>query len=304
MDFRQLSTLIAIADHGSFSAAARALYTVQSNVSAHIGRLEKELGSTLIDRQTGRMTDDGRRVLERARRIMHEMDDIRSDMESNDHDVSGDVRLGVIGTIARWAIPPMLRQMADSHPRLHAVVTEGSSSALAPNVVSGLLNAAILHLPIDDPDLVIEPLFDEELLLLAPHDHPLSERESIDITDLDGVPLLLPPAGAGLRRIIERSSLERGVSLNSLAEVDSMRLLAALAVDGHGATIVPATALSETELVGAAMVHVSGLPRRRVAWVRRQRPNPSAATRAVHDVISNVIGQRISEDQGLHSGEQ
>ncbi|HBF64000.1 MAG TPA: hypothetical protein DDW59_11225 [Gammaproteobacteria bacterium] len=225
-------------------------------------------------------------------------------MESNDHDVSGDVRLGVIGTIARWAIPPMLRQMAETHPRVHTVVTEGSSSALVPNVVSGLLNAAILHLPIDDPDLIVEPLFDEELLLLAPPKHPLSQREEVDITDLDGVPLLLPPAGAGLRRILERSSLERGVSLNSLAEVDSMRLLAALAVDGHGATIVPATALSETELVGASMVHVSGLPRRRVAWVRRQRPNPSASTRAVHDVIADVIGQRISEDQGLHHSEE
>ena len=304
MDLRQLNTLIAIADHGSFSAAARALFTVQSNVSAHISRLEKELGATLIDRQTGRMTEDGNRVLERARRIMHEMDDIRSDMESNDHDVSGDVRLGVIGTIARWAIPPMLRQMAETHPRVHTVVTEGSSSALVPNVVSGLLNAAILHLPIDDPDLIVEPLFDEELLLLAPAQHPLAQREEVDITDLDGVPLLLPPAGAGLRRILERSSLERGVSLNSLAEVDSMRLLAALAVDGHGATIVPATALSETELAGASMVHVSGLPRRRVAWVRRQRPNPSAATRAVHDVITDVIGQRISEDQGLHHSEE
>ena len=173
MDLRQLNTLIAIADHGSFSAAARALFTVQSNVSAHISRLEKELGATLIDRQTGRMTEDGNRVLERARRIMHEMDDIRSDMESNDHDVSGDVRLGVIGTIARWAIPPMLGQMSETHPRVHTVVTEGSSSALVPNVVSGLLNAAILHLPIDDPDLIVEPLFDEELLLLAPPEHPL-----------------------------------------------------------------------------------------------------------------------------------
>jgi hypothetical protein len=52
------------------------------------------------------------------------------------------------------------------------------------------------------------------------------------------------------------------------------------------------------------MVHVNGLPRRRVAWVRRQRPNPSAATRAVHDVIADVIGQRISEDQGLHHSEE
>ena len=64
MDLRQLSTLVAIADHGTFSAAARALYTVQSNVSSHISRLEKELGVVLVDRQRGGLTDDGVVVVE------------------------------------------------------------------------------------------------------------------------------------------------------------------------------------------------------------------------------------------------
>ena len=59
MDVRQLSTLVAVADHGTFSAAARALFTVQSNVSAHIARLEKELGVTLVDRQYGELTEAG-----------------------------------------------------------------------------------------------------------------------------------------------------------------------------------------------------------------------------------------------------
>ena len=68
MDLRQLTTLVAIADHGSFSAAARALYTVQSNVSGHIARLEKELGVVLVDRQRGGLTDEGMIVVERARR--------------------------------------------------------------------------------------------------------------------------------------------------------------------------------------------------------------------------------------------
>ena len=68
MDVRQISSLIAIADHGSFSAAARALYTVQSNVSAHIARLERELGVTLIDRATGQITDEGALVVEQIGR--------------------------------------------------------------------------------------------------------------------------------------------------------------------------------------------------------------------------------------------
>ena len=81
MDLRQLSTLVAIADHGSFSAAARALYTVQSNVSGHISRLEKELGVVLIDRQRGGLTDEGLIVVDRARRVLHELDDISAEMK-------------------------------------------------------------------------------------------------------------------------------------------------------------------------------------------------------------------------------
>ena len=75
MDVRQLSALVAIADHGTFSAAARALFTVQSNISAHVARLEKELGVTLVDRSQGGLTEEGARVVERARRILNEIDD-------------------------------------------------------------------------------------------------------------------------------------------------------------------------------------------------------------------------------------
>ena len=80
MDLRQISTLVAIADNGTFSAAAKALFTVQSNVSAHIARLEKELGINLIDRATGQITDEGNLVVERGRRILREFDDISADI--------------------------------------------------------------------------------------------------------------------------------------------------------------------------------------------------------------------------------
>ena len=108
MDVRQLSALVAIADHGTFSGAARALYTVQSNVSGHVAKLEKELGVRLIDRSQGGLTEEGARVVERARRILHEIDDITADMASLDADVSGEARIGVIGTTARWLMPELL----------------------------------------------------------------------------------------------------------------------------------------------------------------------------------------------------
>src|SRR5687768_5660065 len=116
MDLRQLTALVAIADHGSFSAAARALYTVQSNVSGHISRLEKDLGVTLVDRQRGGLTDDGTIVVERARRILHELDDISAEMASRGDRVHGDSRLGIIGTTARWLLPQLLTHLAAEQP--------------------------------------------------------------------------------------------------------------------------------------------------------------------------------------------
>src|SRR6202035_3384361 len=74
MELRQLAALVAVTDHGSFSAAADALHTVQSNVSNHVARLEKELGLQLIDRQGCQLTEGGEAVVERARRIAIELD--------------------------------------------------------------------------------------------------------------------------------------------------------------------------------------------------------------------------------------
>ena len=173
MDVRQLAALVAIADHGSFSAAARALFTVQSNVSSHIARLEKELGVTLVDRAQGGLTDDGVRVVERARRVLRELDDIAADMAQIDGDVAGDVRLGMLGTTARWLLPRLLTETAAIHPNVHAIVAEGSTSVLIPALLAGQYNAAVVHLPVDDPELTIEPLFAEDLLLLTGPDHAL-----------------------------------------------------------------------------------------------------------------------------------
>ena len=89
MELRQLEVLVSIADNGSFSAAAKALTTVQSNVSAHISRLEKELTTTLVERATGKLTEDGQIVVEHARRVFNQIQDIASEVQSNEKQIKG-----------------------------------------------------------------------------------------------------------------------------------------------------------------------------------------------------------------------
>ena len=268
MELRQLSSLVAIAEQGSFSGAARALGTVQSNVSAHIARLEKDLGVVLVDRLSGKLTDDGEIVAERARRILHELDDIETDIKSRDNHITGDTRIGVLGTTARWLMPRMLVALAKAHPDVRAVVHEGSTSSLTPRLQNGGIDAAIVHLPVEDAEFRVEPLFAEDMLLIVPNKHELSSHESITLKDLARFPLLLPPRSTAFRRIVDRAAANRGVVLQSQAEIDGVRLLASMAFEGFGAAIAPASAIPGWLKGDFTRVQVPELPRRVVGWGR------------------------------------
>ena len=208
----------------------------------------------------------------------------------------------MIGTTARWLMPQLLGAVASRHPRVHPIVSEGSTTTIVPGVLSGQLNAAIIHLPIDDPELEVEPLFAEDLLLLVHSSHPLAERRSMSLTELDDVPLLLPPKGAALRRVLDRAAASVDVTLRAQAEIDGVRLLASLAFDGYGAAIVPATAAPKQIEGDFRRILVPELPRRVVAWVRRRRPGPSAATSAVARTLVEVVRTHADDQPGVHLG--
>lgn len=300
MDLRQLDALVAVADNGSFSAAARALHTVQSNISAHIARLEAELGATMVDRTTGQVTEEGAVALVRARRIQAELAAIVDDVGSMHHEVSGHVRLGVIGTTARWLVPVMMEQLADAHPLVDVVVVDATTSSLLPQLVEGRLDLAIVNLPIDEPSIVCEPLFDEDTILVVPEDHHLAGRERIDFRDLDGEPLLLEPRGTTFRAVLDRQAEEAGITLATKAEVDGMRLLASLAFQGFGASLVPASAAPFWVSGDWVRVHVDGLGGRTVGLARRRKGMLSAPTRALRDVLHDVIGVSGAAQPGVH----
>jgi DNA-binding transcriptional LysR family regulator len=299
MEIKQLQSLVAISEHGTFSGAAKALDTVQSNVSAHIARLEKELGTVLVDRANGTLTDEGEMVLTRARRILHEMEDIDADIHSLGEKAIGDCRIGTLGTTARWLMPPLLNSLTRHHPGVRTTIIEGATSALLLRLASGEIDAAIVHFPIQDPSLDVTELFAEELLLLAPTKHVLAERESISLEELSEYPLLLAPRGTAQRRIIDRAAATRGVALRSQAEIDGVRLMASLVFEGFGPAIVPASAAPGWLKGNFVRISVPDLPRRVVGWVQRERPRPNRATLAVRDRAIDVVGRHAPRQPGI-----
>jgi DNA-binding transcriptional LysR family regulator len=300
MDLRQLSALVAVADHRSFSAAARALHTVQSNISTHIARLERELGVTLVDRSTGRLTEEGRAVVDRARRVQLELEALVSDVAAVNSEISGVARIGVIGTTARWLVPRLLEAMAERYPRVQVVVVDATTTSLLPQVHSGQLDLAVLALPLNDPDVEAELLFREDLIVVAPPDHPLAGRERVTVEDLAEHELLLEPRGTAFRDDLETQAAAAGVVLRTKAEVDGMRLLATLAFEGFGAAVLPASASPRWSGIKAKVVGVDGLTGRSVGLVRRRRGLPSAPARALAEVITDVIAEAAAKQPGIH----
>ena len=289
MDLRQLAALVAVADHGTFSAAADALATVQSNVSAHIQRLEKELKATLVDRHAGRLTQEGDAVVERARRIQAELDALVADVAALQHDVVGRVRAGIIGTTARWLVPPLLDEMAARHPHVELEIVDATSTSLEPQLINGRLDLAVVNLPLPSPEIVTEPLFSEDLLLFVPADHPLANAGDVPMSDITSLPLFLPPRGTSFRELIDQAATAEGITLTSRADLDGIRLIASMAIAGQGAAIVPATAIPDDLQGRTRPVTLRALPRREVGVALRKRALPGAPARAFLEVVRELV---------------
>lgn len=300
MDLRQLSALVAVAEAGSFSAAARAMHTVQSNVSTHIARLERELGVTLVDRSGGGLTEEGLAVVSRARHIQAELDALTADVAALRDEVSGTVRLGCIGTSARWLVPLVLEELTREHPKVRAIVVDATTTSLVPRLLADELDLAVVNLPVTHPEVVAEHLFDEDRILIAPDEHPLAQLERVSLVDLADHELLLEPKGTAFRDELDREAAAAGIELKAKAEVDGLRLIATLAFQAFGAAIVPATAAPAWLKGSWRRVPVDGLARRSVGLARRQRGLLSAPARALHDAVTAVVVAHGDGLDGVH----
>lgn len=301
MDIRQLQVVIGLADHGSFSAAADALHTVQSNVSAHVARLERELRTTVIDRPTGRMTEEGEVVVAHARRVLAELEGIVSDLAALRHEVVGTARIGIIGTTARWLVPKLLELASTRHPELRLEVMEATSASLEVPLASGRVDLAVGTLGSLAPDLQFTPLFEEDLVLIVPARSEFASDVPVTLAQLAGIGMLLPLPGTAFRAEIDTAADRAGVRLRATAEIDGTRLLASLTFDGHGPSILPATAVPEYMRNDWRLVPVAELSRRTVGVVRRGRGVQSAPARAVVELLTELTGPGAELPDGLHT---
>ena len=301
MEIRQLEALLAISDHGSFSDAAAALGTVQSNISSRIAKLEAELGTELVDRSSGKLTESGKIVSERSRRVVVEVNAITSDVSELTKDVRGQVSLGMIGTAGRWVVPLLLEAQRRDYPHIALRITEGTNSTLEPRVVDGTIDMAVLGWPASAPELKDFDLYSEDLAVIAHHTHPLAaQKEAITLKELSQHELLLPLSGTPIRKEIDDACRIAGVQLKPIVELDGIRTIASMTFDGYGPSILPITMLSKFLRESFRAIPISDISQRRVILVSRRFGFPSAPVRAVEAMLHQVTRSNPNTPSGVY----
>jgi LysR family hydrogen peroxide-inducible transcriptional activator len=300
MELRHLETLLAIAEEGSFTAAADALATVQSNVSDQVRQLESELGVPLLvrSRRGAEPTEFGALVLERARRVQRELEAMRVDLALLQGLEAGYARLGVVGTASRWLVPGLVDDLRERAPGVRLRVNEAASERLFVELVDGELAQAVVTEPVSDRRLVVETLLEEDLVgLVGPG--VVLPREPVPLAAFAVLPLVLPPEPNPLRTEVDRAAAEAGISLVVPLEIEGIRLIADLVVAGDYASILPETAVPP-DVAGARTVRIAGLPPRRLAMVTARDAQLSLADQAVCDSVHRLVETHMKSRSRPH----
>ncbi|MBN8728073.1 MAG: LysR family transcriptional regulator [Xanthomonadales bacterium] len=201
MNLRDLEYLVTLAEHRHFGRAAAASHVSQPTLSMQVRKLEEELGVALVERAPRKvlLTDAGREIVQRAREVMNEIEQIKAIARRTIDPESGSVRLGIFPTLGPYLLPHVVPRVRERFPRLELLLVEEKTEVVLKQLREGRLDAGILALPLHEPQLHQEFLFEEPFVLAVPEGHPLGRRKSLQLEDLSDQTLLLLEDGHCLR---------------------------------------------------------------------------------------------------------
>ena len=280
MNLRDLHYLVALADLRHFGRAAEACHVSQPTLSTQVRKLEEELGVALVERAPRQvmLTPAGADIVERARRVLAEVAQMRETARRTTDPEAGSVRLGLFPTLGPYLLPHVVTPVRARFPRLELLLVEEKTEVLVGMLRSGRLDAAVLALPLHEDWLHCEPLFEEPFMLAVPAGHPLAKRSLLTLSSLAHEHLLLLEDGHCLRdQALEVCSLA-GAGEKEGFRATSLETLRQMVAAGVGITLLPMLAV-KPPVPANENVQLLGFrdpPHRRLAMVWRRSSAMSA----------------------------
>lgn len=287
MDLRQLRCFHAVARHRHFTRASEELGLSQSSVSHHNRQLEVSLGVELFVRtsRTVRLTRAGEALLPRAEQIVEQVDAAESEMQQFTGLVRGRMVLGTMRALGPIRLPALLRSFCERYPGIDVVMRENTTERMIDMLSAGELDAAFIQLPDTVPSgLVTEVLHVEEFALVVGPDHPLADRDEVELSALAKDDWIVFTRGTGIDIALRAACRQAGFEPHAKFESSALQTVRALAAAGLGAAMLPRSFAEDD--ASATIIRIAGpTPIRRVALAWTDRPLP-AGTAFVHYVMA------------------
>ena len=299
MNLRDLKYLVALADLRHFGKAADACFVSQPTLSTQIRKLEDELGVVLVERAPRKvmLTAAGLDVVQRARRIVADVEQMREAASRSRDPESGTLRLGVFPTLGPYLLPHVVPTLRARFPQLELLLVEEKSDELLQRLREGKLDAALLALPLHDDQLHAEFLFEEPFVLAAPQQHPLARRNALDAAELSDETLLLLEDGHCLRDQALDVCRLSGAREKSGFRATSLETLRQMVAAGVGVTLLPALSVHKpiAQPANIRLVPFRGTaPSRRIALVWRKSSALDAFLHQLGDAIGSATRAQLA----------
>jgi molybdate transport repressor ModE-like protein len=298
LDVRRLRVLREVADRGSFSAAADALSFTQSAVSQQIATLEREAGTTLVQRGPGgiRLTDAGQALVAHADAILARLADAEQELAAIAGLRGGRVRLASFPSAGATLVTKAVSRFRQRYPDVELTLTEGEPEETVPALKRGEVDLAVVfeyRVGVGDleQDLDCIHLLDDALMAVVPADHPLAGKKEIPLEDLAADPWLSGCGGSYCNAMVVHYCQEAGFEPNTTFHSSDHNVLMGLVAAGVGVTLLPELAL-EIAHPGVEVRPLAGPTRvRHIYAATPAQSYCSPATEAMIEVLHAVAGE-------------
>lgn len=291
---RQLQFLIALADHGSFSRAAKACLVAQPTLSSAIKEIENLLGVALIERSAreSRLTSAGVTAVAHARSILAETQELVSSVRDAGSPLTGSFRLGAIPTIAPFILPEALKHLRKAYPDLKLYLREDKTADLLESLSTRKLDAAIIALPWNTPGIDTLAIAEDAFMLACPKGHRLETKPKLTPQDMVGENVLLLEEGHCMRgHALSVCSLP-GVARDQNLAATSLQTMVQMVAGGLGISLIPKIA-AEAGIAAGTSVSVlpftGNVPGRQIGIAWRARSSCETEARMIGDILSRVL---------------
>ena len=301
MTLTELRYVVTLARERHFGRAAERCHVSQPTLSVAVKKLEDELGIPLFERSKSsiRVTEVGQRIIEQAQRVLDQVGVIKDMAQDGKNQLNSPLKVGAIYTIGPYLFPHLLPELRRAAPDMPLYIEENYTASLRQKLRHSELDAIIIALPFEEPEVVPLPLYDEPFVVLLPADHPLTEKEQVTAEEMAKEQLLLLGPGHCFRDQVLESCPPLVDAITKRAdngrpelvtEGSSLETIRHMVASGLGITVLPlsaATAIKYQEDILAVRPFAAPVPFRTVALAWRVTfPRPKAI-----DVLSLAASQ-------------